>query len=88
MIRRARGFPPGAASLHNNWSPHGPDIATFEKARVAPLAPMKLEDTIVFMIESRFALQVTPAAFDAPERQTDYQACWQGFSKRFDPSIA
>ena len=80
------GFSPGGASLHNNWSPHGPDVTTYEKARVASLAPQKLDDTMVFMIESRYPLQVTPAAFEAPERQRDYQDCWKGFVKRFSGS--
>jgi len=41
---------------------------------------------MVFMIESRYPLQVTPAAFEAPERQRDYQDCWKGFVKRFSGS--
>jgi homogentisate 1,2-dioxygenase len=69
--------------LHNNWVAHGPDIATFERAREASLAPVKLENSIVFMIESRYPLQVTAAGFDAPERQTDYVGSWRTFKKRF-----
>ena len=77
-------FAPGGASLHNNWAPHGPDIATFEKARAAALSPQKLEDSIVFMVESRYPLHVTAAALTSPERELDYTDCWKGFTKRFD----
>jgi homogentisate 1,2-dioxygenase len=76
-------FQPGGASLHNNWAAHGPDMTTFERARVADLAPQKVEGSIVFMIESRYPLQVTPEAMAAPELQHDYQDCWQGFKRRF-----
>jgi homogentisate 1,2-dioxygenase len=80
---KSRSFAPGGASLHNNWVPHGPDMETFEKARIAELAPQRLSDTMVFMIESRYPMQVTAAALEAPERQREYRECWEGFVKRF-----
>lgn len=80
---KGSNFVPGAASLHNNWVPHGPDIPTFEAARSAELAPTKLEDTLVFMFETRYPLELTSAAFDSEARQRDYPSCWDGFRKRF-----
>lgn len=81
-------FQPGGASLHNNWAAHGPDMTTFERARVADLVPQKIEGSIVFMIESRFPLQVTPEAMAVPELQENYADCWQGFQRRFTPPTA
>jgi homogentisate 1,2-dioxygenase len=81
-------FGPGGASLHNNWAPHGPDIPTFDRGRTATLEPQKIENSLVFMIESRFPLRVTAAGLAAPERQADYTECWKGFQKSFDRSTA
>jgi homogentisate 1,2-dioxygenase len=76
-------FAAGGASLHNNWSPHGPDMVTLQRGRLADLAPQKLEGSIVFMIESRYPLHVTAAAFEAPERQLNYTDGWKGFRNQF-----
>jgi homogentisate 1,2-dioxygenase len=76
-------FAPGGASLHNNWAPHGPDMVTLDRGRVATLAPQKLEGTIVFMIESRYPLHVTAAGLASPERQVNYTDSWKGYRKRF-----
>lgn len=82
-VSKATGFAPGGASLHNNWSAHGPDVATYETARNAELPPVKIDGSIVFMVESRFPFQVSDVALAAPERQQDYQDHWQGFPLRF-----
>jgi homogentisate 1,2-dioxygenase len=83
---KSTSFAPGGASLHNNWAPHGPDMATVDRGRSADLAPQKLHDSLVFMIESRYPLQVTSAALAAPERQIDYTDGWKGYNKRFSKS--
>ncbi len=41
------GFMPGGASLHSMMTPHGPDMAAFEKASNAELKPVKLDSTQV-----------------------------------------
>ncbi len=74
---KAHGFQPGGASLHNNWAAHGPDTATVELARSAVLAPVKIEDSLIFMFESRLPLQLSKFAAQAPELQGDYRDCWQ-----------
>ncbi|MFC4726756.1 homogentisate 1,2-dioxygenase [Coralloluteibacterium thermophilus] len=84
---KAEGFVPGAASLHNCMSGHGPDAATFEKASNADLSkPDVIADTMAFMFETRGVLCPTAQAMDAPERQADYFECWQGLRRHFDPA--
>ncbi|HEX7822337.1 MAG TPA: homogentisate 1,2-dioxygenase [Sphingobium sp.] len=78
---KAGGFAPGGGSLHNCMSGHGPDVASYEQAISAPLAPFKIEDTMAFMFESRHALHPTAWAMQTSLLQQDYDACWQGFRK-------
>jgi homogentisate 1,2-dioxygenase len=80
---KAGGLSPGGASLHNNWAAHGPDVETFELNRSVELPPRKIENSLVFMIESRQPFQVTDMALSAPEFQRDYRDHWQGFVRRF-----
>lgn len=81
---KAEGFVPGGASLHNSFTGHGPDAATFEKASAADLTkPDVIRDTMAFMFESRAVLRPTAQALDAAHRQRDYQACWSGLRKHF-----
>jgi homogentisate 1,2-dioxygenase len=83
---KAEGFAPGGCSLHNCMSGHGPDAATFEKASNAELSkPDVIADTMAFMFETRAVLRPTRQALDAAHRQRDYQACWTGLKKHFDP---
>lgn len=83
---KAEGFVPGGASLHNCWSAHGPDAGTFERASAAALAPQKVDATLAFMFETRYLLAPTRFAMEAAELQHDYWRCWQGLTKRFDPT--
>ena len=80
---RAGKFPPGSLSLHNHWTAHGPDVATFEAARKAVLQPQKIEDTLIAMWETRYPLEIAQAAMDAPFRQKTAAQGWAGFVKRF-----
>jgi homogentisate 1,2-dioxygenase len=83
---KADGFAPGGASLHNGMSGHGPDAATFEKASRADLSrPDVIADTMAFMFETRAVLRPTRQAMDAPYRQRDYQQCWAGLKRNFQP---
>jgi homogentisate 1,2-dioxygenase len=67
-------------------SGHGPDAQTFDKASHADLSqPDVIRDTMAFMFETRGVLRPTQQALDAPHRQRDYQACWAGLQKRFEP---
>lgn len=80
---RNSAFPPGSFSLHNCWTPHGPDTRTLEIGREAELVPQKVDDTMVFMLETRFPLEMASGAMAAPQRQINCADGWAGFVKRF-----
>ena len=80
---KAAGFLPGGISLHNCMQPHGPDLASFDRASNAELKPHKLENTLAFMWESRYVFRPTKFALGAPQLQKDYDAVWGGFKKHF-----
>jgi homogentisate 1,2-dioxygenase len=83
---KAEGFVPGGASLHNCMSGHGPDAATFDKASSADTAkPHKVTDTMAFMFETRTPLAATERALASKQLQANYQDCWAGIGKHFDP---
>ena len=84
---KAEGFSPGGCSLHNCMSGHGPDAETFERATAADTSkPHHIRDTMAFMFETRAVIHPTAQALALPTRQGDYQRCWQGLAKRFDPT--
>ncbi len=76
---KAAGFAPGGLSLHNMMSAHGPDVASWQAATDAPLAPHKLTDTMAFMIESCWPYRATAAAM--ADAQPGYDAVWGDFPK-------
>jgi homogentisate 1,2-dioxygenase len=78
---KSGGFLPGGASLHNCMNGHGPDATSYAAAIKAELKPHKIENTMAFMFESRWALRPTQAALASPALQTDYDTCWQDFPK-------
>jgi homogentisate 1,2-dioxygenase len=82
---KAEGFAPGGCSLHNSFTGHGPDAATFDKASGADTTkPDYIKDTMAFMFETRAVIRPTAQALAAAHRQRDYQACWTGLRKHFD----
>lgn len=83
---KPEGFEPGGFSLHNLMLPHGPDEQAFEHASTGELKPVKLENTLAFMFETRVAQRVTAYAAGVPQLQADYVDCWAGLKKRFDPT--
>jgi len=83
---RSDSFEPGGASLHNAMSAHGPDAETFERASVADLSRVDvLTDALAFMFETRAPLRPSSFALRTPALQADYDACWRGLPKNFDP---
>ncbi len=76
---KAEGFGPGALSLHNQMAGHGPDVASWKGASEAELKPHKIEDTMAFMVESRWVFR--PTAFAMGCAQADYDEAWSGFPK-------
>ena len=82
---KAEGFAPGGCSLHNSFTGHGPDAATFDKASASDTSkPDYIKDTMAFMFETRAVIRPTAQALAAAHRQRDYQACWTGLRKHFD----
>jgi homogentisate 1,2-dioxygenase len=80
---KPEGFKPGGASLHNGMVPHGPDSDAFDKASHATLAPHKLDDTLAFMLESRYRLVPTAYAMQGSSLDPSYAQCWQGLQDHF-----
>ena len=76
---KAEGFAPGGLSLHNLMSGHGPDVASWKAASAAELKPVKLSDTMAFMVESCWPYRPTQYALD--RAQPDYDAAWADFPK-------
>ncbi len=80
---KTEGFIPGGMSLHNQMLPHGPDATGFDIASNAKLTPVKLENTMAFMFETRYAQKVTSYAASEANLQDDYIDCWQGLERHF-----
>jgi homogentisate 1,2-dioxygenase len=78
---KADGFAPGALSLHNLMAGHGPDVASWDAASNATLAPHKIDGTMAFMVESCWPYRPTRHALAAAELQADYDQVWGGFPK-------
>ena len=82
---KPEGFKPGGASLHNCMVPHGPDADAFERASGAELKPHKLDNTLAFMLESRYRFIPTEFALTSPQLDVRYADCWAGLQDRFNP---
>jgi homogentisate 1,2-dioxygenase len=80
---KPEGFVPGGISLHNTMLPHGPDSDAFRQATSADLKPVRLSDTLAFMLETRYPQHVTSYAAGLETLQPDYVDCWHGLDKRF-----
>jgi homogentisate 1,2-dioxygenase len=80
---KAEGFLPGGISLHNSWSAHGPDAQTHRRAISETLQPRRIADSMAFMFESRYAMNVTRYAMEARELQPDYYRCWHDLAAPF-----
>jgi homogentisate 1,2-dioxygenase len=86
---KAEGFVPGGASLHNSFSGHGPDAATFEKASAADTnKPDHIVDTMAFMFETRAVIRPTRQALESTQLQRSYADCWDGLKNNFRASRA
>jgi len=82
---KPHGMQPGAYTLHNSMLAHGPDAEAFDAATRAELMPVKLENTLAFMFESRLAQRVTQYAATSPQREADYADCWRPLKRHFNP---
>ena len=75
------GFVPGAMSVHNQMSAHGPDFASYEQAAGAKLEPKRLDHSLAFMFESRYAFEPTAHALGLATLDRDYDKVWDAFRK-------
>jgi homogentisate 1,2-dioxygenase len=82
---KAEGFVPGGGSLHNAFSAHGPDAATFNKASSEELTPKYQGNTLAFMFESRYVFQPTEFAMETSALQNNYDTAWAGFDSAKEP---
>jgi homogentisate 1,2-dioxygenase len=80
---KEHGFLPGGVSLHNAFTPHGPDAQGLYKAEEQVLEPQRYQSTLAFMLESRKFWELSPFALNSPQLQKDYLECWQGLKDRF-----
>lgn len=78
------GFIPGGGSLHNSFSAHGPDAATYSNAVTTTLTPEYYENTLAFMFEAKHVWRLTKAAYVADFRQKNYLNCWQDLAVQFE----
>ncbi len=78
---KADGFEPGGGSLHNCFSAHGPDAATYRKGSTEDLKPVYQDKTLAFMFESRYVFLPTEFALSTPDLQKNYDAAWAGFNQ-------
>ena len=83
---KPEGFIPGSMSIHNCMLPHGPDANTFYRASVETLEPMRLENTMAFLFETRYPQQLTKYAAELPTLRVNYPDVWKGLRSHFDPS--
>ena len=81
---KPQGFAPGGISLHNCMLPHGPDRDAFEHASNGELKPEKLDETMSFMVETRFPQHLTRVAATEAPMQPDYIEVWDRLEKKFD----
>jgi homogentisate 1,2-dioxygenase len=81
---KEEGFRPGGLSLHNSMVPHGPDADAFAKASAATLAPRRLDDTLAFMVESRWRLRPTEFALNGGALDAGYADCWAPLRDNFE----
>lgn len=80
---KPEGFVPGGASLHNCMMAHGPDTDAYARATEKTLKPEKLDNTMAFMLESRYFMRPTAWALESAALQSDYDTCWDGLKPAF-----
>ncbi|KAM9320415.1 homogentisate 1,2-dioxygenase [Gastrophryne carolinensis] len=85
---KEEGLQPGGGTLHNTMTPHGPDVACFEKCSTVKLVPERVADgTMAFMFESSLMLSVTRWSLETCQRlHKEYYRCWEPLKSHFSGS--
>lgn len=79
-------FKPGASSIHNRFTPHGPDAAAVRAGTEADTTkPERYTDSLAFMWETRLPWHPTEHAL-ATMHDAAYPRCWSSVERRFDAS--
>ncbi len=84
---KGEGFQPGGLSLHNPMSAHGPDYNTFTQASNAKLKPVRYQNTMAFMFETRLAWRLTEFALATDLLQSNYLSCWSELRAQFNCEV-
>ena len=77
------GLKPGSVTLTNPFTPHGPDAQTQGAMREGDWGPMKVEDQLMLLFETRFPMQTTDFADSILPTVDSFAAQWDGIPKRF-----
>lgn len=77
-------FTMGASSIHNRFTPHGPDgTAVSHGTNLDSSTPEKYSNTMAFMWETRLPWHPTEYALQEMH-DAEYPRCWNSVQKRFD----
>jgi len=83
---KPKSFRVGASSIHNRFTPHGPDAAAVNKgASEDTTKPERYSNTLAFMWETRKVWQPTTHAL-SNLKDDEYTQTWEGVRSSFDPS--
>ena len=76
---KGKDFSIGGVSIHNQMTPHGPDLQSWKQEIHSLDKPYRIENTLAFMLESNQVWQVTEQAINLSQLQKDYSKCWHRF---------
>jgi homogentisate 1,2-dioxygenase len=76
---KGKDFSVGGVSIHNQMTPHGPDVQSWKQEINALDEPCRIDNTLAFMLESNQIWQVTEQAMILKQMQKDYSNCWRDF---------
>mmetsp|Transcript_28686 Transcript_28686/g.63231 ORF Transcript_28686/g.63231 Transcript_28686/m.63231 type:complete len:460 (+) Transcript_28686:47-1426(+) len=80
------GFVPGASSIHNQFTPHGPDGDSLDAGVACDTSrPERYQNTLAFMWESNKVWRPTQFALEHL-MDADYVDCWDNVRSTFDAS--
>lgn len=74
----------GQCHINNSWVPHGPEPAMLDLGRKKTLKPEWQDAALFILLESRYPLQVSDAALNAPERLSELSKRFADYDRRRD----
>ncbi|MDP1603336.1 MAG: homogentisate 1,2-dioxygenase [Legionella sp.] len=77
---KKEGFMPGGISIHNCMTAHGPDSSTYNATIADELKPVRYDNTLAFMFETREPWNISKEALAHDARQQEYSDCWQNLA--------